>query len=73
MHGELNGHSKLLEVDVRSIRRLAAKGVTHRAIALRFGVARTTITWIVNGGTWKRVTPLVESAVLQSASPSAQP
>lgn len=50
--GEENGASKLLEVDVRSIRRLLAQGRTQQEIAGRFGVTQRTISDIKLGKKW---------------------
>lgn len=50
--GEENGASKLLEVDVRSIRRLLAQGRTQQEIADRFGVTQRTISDIKLGKKW---------------------
>lgn len=50
--GEENGSSKLLEVDVRSIRRLLEQGHTQQSIADRFGVTQRTISNIKLGKKW---------------------
>ena len=50
--GEENGASKLLDVDVRSIRRLLAQGHTQQSIATRFGVTQRTISDIKLGKKW---------------------
>lgn len=49
--GERCGTSKLTEKDVVEIRTLAAS-MTHRDIAARFSVARTTVTLIVGRKNW---------------------
>lgn len=51
--GEENGASKLLEVDVRSIRRLLAQGLTQRSIADRFGVTQGAVSDIKLGKNWR--------------------
>lgn len=53
--GEENGASKLLEVDVRSIRRLLAKGISQQSIADRFGVTQGAISDIKLGKKWRHV------------------
>lgn len=53
--GERNGASKLQEVDVRSIRRLLAKGETQQSIADRFGVTQRTISDIKLAKKWGHV------------------
>jgi hypothetical protein len=47
--------SKLVENDVREIRRQAAAGVPYPDIAKRFGVHRATISDIMRGKSWGRV------------------
>lgn len=51
--GERNHKSKLSLEQVREARRLLANGKKHREVAAAFGVARTTISWIARGHTWK--------------------
>ena len=51
--GARNG-AKLTSAQVAEIRELRKQGLTLKAIAARYGVAFTTIHWIVSGGTWKR-------------------
>lgn len=54
--GSANPVARLTEQDVLEIRRLhREEGLTHRALADRFGVARSNITLIVNGKTWAHV------------------
>jgi predicted DNA-binding protein (UPF0251 family) len=53
--GEWNRHIKLTAADIPVIRRLAAEGVSHRRIGLRFGVNKTTISRIIGGERWKCV------------------
>lgn len=55
VRGEAQGLAKLDETAVRSIRRLLAKGETHRAIAERHGIERSTVTQIARGKTWQHV------------------
>jgi hypothetical protein len=51
--GEQVGSSKLTLEQVREIRRMAHLGLTRREIAACFGVAKTTVTNIINGETWR--------------------
>lgn len=53
--GSRNGHAKLDESDVLSIRERAAAGELHRAIAATHRVSRSRITMIVNGRGWTHV------------------
>jgi hypothetical protein len=54
--GAYRSSSKLTDDAVRDIRRLAEKGVRHKAIAHIHGVNRATISMVVAGKTWKHVT-----------------
>lgn len=51
--GEANGQARLTRSQVARVRRLRSRGLTHQAIADRFGVSRTTITNILSGKTWR--------------------
>ncbi|KKM23503.1 hypothetical protein LCGC14_1614590 [marine sediment metagenome] len=53
--GEQNHKAKLCEDSVREIRALRASGMTHREIGDRMGVARASITDVLNGKNWKHV------------------
>jgi hypothetical protein len=53
--GETNGHAKLTEDDVLTIRRRAASGALGRTLARDFGVSEPAIVGIVNGNRWKHV------------------
>lgn len=53
--GEQNGRAKLGETDVRSVRRLLAKGWGPNRIARRFGVDPKAIRQIRDGKTWRHV------------------
>lgn len=48
--------AKLTETQVREVLDLQAKGISHRAIATRLGVSKTTIGSILTGKKWKAVT-----------------
>lgn len=50
--GEDNGASKLTSADVADARSLARQGHTHRQIAARLDVARSTVTCAVSGTSW---------------------
>ncbi len=52
--GERNGQSKLTEADVRAIRSLSGT-MTHREMAERFGVSRSTIGVIIQRKKWAHV------------------
>lgn len=54
-HGQRNHRSKLIDDDIRQIRKRAANGEPHQSIADDFPVARTAITRIINNQRWKHV------------------
>lgn len=51
--GEQIGTAKLTRQQVEEIRRAIAAGEVQAQIARDYGVARSTITWIKKGNTWK--------------------
>jgi hypothetical protein len=53
--GELHGSAKLTVPDVIAIRKLAANGMTHRALGSMFGVSHTNIGDIVRRKEWRRL------------------
>jgi hypothetical protein len=53
--GRGNGCAKLSDDAVREIRSRNTAGETQTSLAVEFGVARSTVTWVVRGGTWKHV------------------
>lgn len=53
--GENHPNAKLSEDDVRTIRRLASAGVTQQALANRFGVTQTNISWVVRRKSWGHI------------------
>lgn len=54
--GELNSRSKLTESQVRQVHDLRnTSGLTHLAIAKRFGLARSTVGAILSGENWSHV------------------
>jgi endogenous inhibitor of DNA gyrase (YacG/DUF329 family) len=58
--GSKAGSSRLVEDQVLDIRRRHTAGETITALAAEFGVARTTVGWIVNGKTWRHLIPDTE-------------
>jgi len=54
-HGSASHRAKLVEEQVREIRRRRAAGESQRAIAAAFNVSRRTITFIEQGKTWKHI------------------
>lgn len=55
MKGSLNGNSKLNEVDIPVIKKLAEAGMSQRAIGRRFGVSQFPIMQILKGRIWTHV------------------
>lgn len=53
--GTAHPMAKLIDSDIREIRRLSAGGVRNRRIAERYGVAEATICNIVKRKTWSHV------------------
>lgn len=53
--GAANPFSKLNDQIVLTIRQRAAEGETHRSIAMDYGVARQTVSGIVNRQAWTHV------------------
>jgi len=54
--GERHGRAILTETEVKTIWRLLAAGVTHRAIAAMYGVGPSTIYDIKSGRNWRYLT-----------------
>ena len=54
--GEKNGHARLTEADVQSIRMLRRSQMSPRIIAQRFGIATVSVRHIVNRRLWSHVT-----------------
>jgi DNA-directed RNA polymerase specialized sigma24 family protein len=52
-HGERHYGAKLTKDKVRAIREMVAGGWSHRTVAERFGVARSTVSNIMNGHRWR--------------------
>ena len=53
--GERNGNTWLTEGDIKQIRKLAAKGMVQRKIALRFGISQRNVSRIVLRQIWGHV------------------
>lgn len=53
--GEKHPHAKLTADEVQEIRYLVKAGATHKDVAGRYGVARNTITDIINRTNWKHL------------------
>jgi hypothetical protein len=57
LYGEHNGKAKLTRADVLAIRRMCRRGgVSQKTIAGRFGVSEATVSYVVNGGRWGKLT-----------------
>ncbi len=58
LYGEQNGKAKLTRAAITKIRRLyKAGGVFQRELAEQFGVCEATISYVINGGRWKKFPP----------------
>jgi hypothetical protein len=58
LYGERNGRAKLTRAAIMKIRRLyKAGGVFQRELAAQFGVCEATISYVINGGRWKKLPP----------------
>jgi len=53
--GEANNKAKLKAEDIPVIFDLAEQGVTHKAIAEKYGVSRPAISQVLRGGAWGHV------------------
>jgi hypothetical protein len=53
--GEQNPNAKLTEAGVRELRELRRRGWTIAEIAAHFGVYKGTISYVLNGQTWRHV------------------
>jgi len=57
LYGEQNGKAKLTRATVLTIRRMCRRGgVYQKDVAKQFGVSEATVSYVVNGGRWKKVT-----------------
>lgn len=53
--GERNPRARLTSAQVVEVRKLAAAGVQHAQLAQQFGVAKSTIGYVIARGTWKNL------------------
>ena len=57
LYGEQNGKAKLTRAAVLAIRRVCGRGgVYQKDVAKQFGVSEATVSYVVNGGRWRKVT-----------------
>ena len=56
LYGEQNGKAKLTRAAVLAIRRICKRGVYQKAVAKQFGVSEATVSYVVNGGRWGKLT-----------------
>ena len=68
--GEQHPESKLTEEQVVEMREDAADGATHRELAARFGLSRSTVGAIVRGEMWRHA-PGPRTKTLRSVEESS--
>jgi predicted XRE-type DNA-binding protein len=57
LYGEQNGKAKLTRAAVLAIRRICKRGgVYQKTVAKQFGVSEATVSYVVNGGRWGKLT-----------------
>ena len=57
LYGEQNGKAKLTRAAVLAIRRICKRGgVYQKTVAKRFGVSEATVSYVVHGGRWEKLT-----------------
>ncbi len=56
LYGEENGRAKLTRATVLAIRRLCKRGVYQKTVAKQFGVSEATVSYVINGGRWGKLT-----------------
>ena len=57
LYGEQNGKTKLTRAAVLAIRRICKRdGVYQKTVAKQFGVSEATVSYVVNGGRWGKLT-----------------
>lgn len=52
-HKPIIGNFKVSEAKAKQIREMAAKGIPYSAICAKYGISKSTVSYIVNGKTWK--------------------
>lgn len=67
-HGTGNGRTKLTPEQVEEIRTNAG-GLTGEALAKKFGVSESTISYVRNGRSWKYAEVVVDRARVELATP----
>lgn len=56
LYGEQNGKARLTRAAVLAIRRICKRGVCQKTVAKQFGVSEATVSYVVNGGRWGKLT-----------------
>jgi HNH endonuclease len=57
LYGERNGKAKLTRAAVLAIRRICKRGgVYQKTVAKQFGVSEATVSYVVSGGRWGKLT-----------------
>jgi hypothetical protein len=56
LYGEQNGKARLTRATVLAIRRTCGRGVYQKTVAKQFGVSEATVSYVVNGGRWGKLT-----------------
>jgi hypothetical protein len=57
LYGEQNGKAKLTRAAVLTIRRLCKRdGVYQKTVAKQFAVSEATVSYVINGGRWGKLT-----------------
>jgi len=57
LYGEQNGKAKLTRAAVLAIRRICKRGgVYQKTVAKQFGVSAATVSYVINGGRWGKLT-----------------
>jgi hypothetical protein len=56
LYGERNGKAKLTRADVLAVRRMCGSGVCRKTVAKQFGAGEATVSYVVNGGRWWKLT-----------------
>ncbi len=64
--GELHGNAKLTVGEVRVIRLLARRGVSHRRLGAVFGVSHTNVGYIVHKQAWRHLVRATDATCRQT-------